>query len=299
MTDITISPNDAKKIAINRIYKTTPDYTIVSKGQVGISQGDLLITDSTLDVPIPITKGTINDTCVDAYTGSSGGDNTTDNTTTYKVGGETTDNTSQNLIKNATNATGIWTKAPATNFDSALYFGCWIYIKDATALAKFKSSGTCLTFKIGSDSSNYYYKNYTVAELSTGWNWLTTINAAISTLSTIGTPGSPLDLFIIEIITNNSTDTFTTGDVLLDCIRTYNNSNLKKTIVIESIDETNFEVTQTLRLETVEGSGFLLNSLDTENTDATPKLDTLSKYPVTSKSDTDIIEYTIIKRLED
>ena len=163
MTDITISPNTSRQIAINRIYKTIPDYTIISKAQVGINQTTPSVVDTTLNNPIPITTGIVNDECKDAFTGSSGGDNSTDNTTTYKIGAETSDNTSQNLIKNATNATGIWTKTPETNFTITKYLGFWIYIKDATALAKFKTSGTCVTIKVGSDSSNYYYKNYAIS----------------------------------------------------------------------------------------------------------------------------------------
>ena len=49
-----------------------------------------------------------NDDGSNAFTGSSGGDNSTDNTSVFKEGGGNTDVTAQNLIANDTNADKIW-----------------------------------------------------------------------------------------------------------------------------------------------------------------------------------------------
>ena len=59
-----------------------------------------------------------------------------------------------------TNVLKIWTIADlsslGTNITQTQFFGLWIFIKDSTALAKFKSSGTALEIKLGSDTGNYF-----------------------------------------------------------------------------------------------------------------------------------------------
>lgn len=130
-----------KKILLNRAYKSTPDYTVPSQFKVGTANGTPAIGDTDLDVPIPITDGTVNDDGSNQLTGSSGGDNTTDNTSIFKPGAGVSDDTAQNLIANGTNVSKVWSianlAANGTNITGTQPVGYWLYIADATALAKF------------------------------------------------------------------------------------------------------------------------------------------------------------------
>ena len=196
----TLSPG-GKKIILNRSFKSSPDYTTISRAKFGTNSTTTYIESSTeIDNPVPIEDGTVLDDGSNTLTGSSGADNSTDNTSTFKPGAGQSDATAQNLIKNDTDATAIWTisnlATAGTNATADQYTGLWIYIKDATALAKFVTSGTCLEIKLGSDSSNYYSITYETGDLSTGWNWLPI--GILNTLTETGTVSGNIDTFIIE-----------------------------------------------------------------------------------------------------
>ena len=105
--------NDGVKIIMDRAYNDdgSTTYTAPTEFKVGQDQTTPEQTDTDLDNPVPIANGTINDDGDNQLTGSSGGDNTTDNTTTFKPGGGVSDDTAQDLIANDTNATKIWTIA--------------------------------------------------------------------------------------------------------------------------------------------------------------------------------------------
>lgn len=237
-------------------------------------------------------------------TGSSGGDNSTDNSTTYKPGAGLSDNKSQNLIANGTNATKIWTianlAALGSNASGTQPFGLWLYIKDATALAKFKSSGTCVEIKLGSDASNYYSKTWTAADLATGWNWLTSNTTNLNALTETGTVSGNIDTFIIEITTNLSTDTFVAGDVLYDLLRQWATSDLVKNFEsgYPSLDETNFEVQMRGQLTATQANGFDLNGFGLFNTDGTVLMHSEDTFTAESKSDTDVFTFIVVDRLE-
>jgi len=204
----------------------------ISAFKVGIGTTAPTGADTDLEIAVPISNGTVNDNGNNTLTGSSGGDNTTDNTTTYKDGAGVTDVTSQNLIANNTNATKIWTisdlSSLGNNITQTQFFGLWIYIKDATALAKFKTSGTALEIKLGSSSANYFSLTKTASNLAVGWNWITSNTVAVEDMTETGTVSGNVDTFIIEITTNNATDTFVAGDVLYDLLRTWQASDLVK-----------------------------------------------------------------------
>lgn len=263
MTGATINVG-GKKIVMDRTYNSSPTRTPPSITKIGINNGTLATSDTALDNPIPIQNGTINFRCNAVFTGSGGGDNSTNNTTTYKTDGVSTDVTAQNLIANATSTTKTWVRSTLdSNFTATYYPGFWLYIKDATTLAKFKTSGTCLEARWRSDSTNYYAKTWTVADLATGWNWLysaTVINA----LTTTGTPGT-LDEFAIIITTNNSTDTFVAGDVIIDVVRTWQATDLQQAIATLAIDETTLEATLRTNITTIQAVGFAIDSTSLEN----------------------------------
>lgn len=285
--------NQGKKLAINRIFKATPDYTAPSQFKVGINNGTPNVANTDLTEPIPIGNGTVLDDGDNQLTGSGGGSNTTDNTTTYKEGANQSDNTAQDLLATTGSATKTWTIADLSANGSlaaaAQPVGFWLYIKDATALAKFLSSGTCLSLRIGSDTSNYYYKNWEASDLSTGWNWLHSGSTNLEDLDENGTVSGNLDTFQLEIITNNATDTFTTGDVVYDLLRQWEASDLWQDYVsgYPTLDETNFIATSRCYLSATQASGFDITGLGSGNADSTPLMAGEDTMNSESKADTD------------
>lgn len=302
MANDSIITNKGKNTILYRAYTQTgslssTQYNPIEKFQLGILNDTPDITDTSLTSPVPISNGTVNDDGDNQLTGSSGGDNTTDNTTTYKEGASAADNTAQNLIKNSSNATAVWTisdlSSAGTNIDTSKYCGLWLYIKDSTAYDKLLTSGTAVQVKLGSDSSNYYSISFTASQLSNGWNWLTS-SSIVSSWDETGTVGTPVDTFIIEATTNNATDTLAAGDLVYDLLRTWTDADTKKDFVsgFPSIDFTNNEVTTRAYVTTLEASGYDINAMGFLNTDTTPLLLEEDVFTAESKSNTD--EFTFI-----
>jgi hypothetical protein len=247
----------------------------ISRFQVGIGKTTPTISDTALEIAVPISDGTVNDDGSNTLTGSSGGDNSTNNTTTFKPGAGTTDVTAQNLIANSSNVTKIWTISNlatlGTNISGTQPFGLWFYILDATTLAKFLTSGTALEIKLGSDSSNYYSLTKTASDLSVGWNWITSNTVNVNTLTETGTVTGNIDTFIIEVTTNNATDTFIAGDVVYDLLRQWQTSDLFKIMEsgFPSYNSSTKEISSRMVLTLSEANGFPLTEILVENTNNT------------------------------
>lgn len=268
----------------------------ISQFKVGIGKTTPTGADTDLEIAIPISDGTANDDGSNTLTGSSGGDNSTNNTTTFKEGAGQSDATAQNLIANATNVTKIWTIADlssaGSNIIQTLPFGLWFFIKDSTELAKFVSSGTALEIKLGSDSSNYFSYTRTASQLAVGWNWITSNTVAVEDLTETGTVTGNVDTFIIEITTNNSTDTFVAGDVIYDLLRTWQSSDLIKNFEsgFPSYDSSTKEVQSRMILTLSQANGFPLTEIATRNSDGTSwTRDTFTSF---SKSLTEELRFT-------
>lgn len=289
-----------KKIVLNRSYKTTPDYTIPSQFKVGIGTTTPAVGDTDLTNSVPIDNGTTNDDGSNQLTGSNGGSNTTDNTTTYKPGAGLSDVTAQNLIATIGNATKTWTISNLATAGTVCvadqYTGLWLYIKDSTAYGKLLSSGTCFEVRIGSDGSNYYGKTYTAANLATGWNWIAL--GVLNTNTETGTVGSPIDYFELEITTNNTTDTFAAGDIVYDLLRQWEATDLLKDFTSTTLNESTLTVSHVCEVLSGEAVGYDLTEIGTFNTDSTPKLDGRDTYTAKSKSSGEEFKYTIVDGIE-
>jgi len=287
-------------ILMDRLITASPAKTAISQFQVGIGTTTPAVADTGLEIAVPIDNGTVNDNGDNTLTGSSGGDNTTDNTTTFKPGAGTTDVTAQDLIANNSSVTKIWTiadlSALGTNITGTQPFALWFFIKDAAALAKLKTSGTALEVKLGSDSSNYFSKTFAVSTLATGFNWITSNTVNVNALTETGTVSGNIDTFIIEVTTNNATDTFTTGDVIYDLLRQWAASDLVKNMEsgFPSDDTTTKEVTSRMILLSTEANGFPLTELAVFNTDSTIQI--WSHDVFTSRSKTDTEEFRFIQK---
>ncbi len=310
MATDSIITNSGKIVLLRRGYTSEADltgslYLEPTKFKVGIVNTTPLVTDTNLDIPIPILDGTVNDTAEDQLAGTSGGDNSTDNTSTFKEGAGQTDVTSQNLIANNTNVSKIWTLNPLdSNITKTKPFGHWLYIKDATALAKFKSSSTALEVRFrtnGDGATLFFSKTFTASTLAVGWNWITSNATAVEDL----TPGGGgdasgnIDEFVIIITTNNSTDTFTTGDVLFDLLRTWATTDLIKSYVagFPSFDNTNKEVTIRCFLSSVDANGFDISGLGLFNEDTSVLMTDESTFTAESKSSTDEFAFVVKNRI--
>jgi len=293
-----------RRILIYRGYTENGDlsstlYTAPSQFKVGIEQGATSETDSDLDVPIPIDNGTVLDEGDNTMTGSNGGSNTTDNTTTYKEGAGVFDDTAQNLITNTSSISKVWDLTLTTAFaNSSQPFAAWIYIKDQTTLDYFATS-TCVRIGIGSDTSNYYYKTWDKADLAVGWNWLNSGTTALGSLSSVGTPTGDLDTLRIIITTNNATDSWSSGDVIYDLLRQWESADLFKDFQTgyPTFDYSLVEVTTRCYINSLEANGFLLDVIGHYNKDTTPLLTGEDTYDDQSKSRGDEFAFVAVDRV--
>ena len=298
--------NSGKKIIINRAYKSSPDYTVPSSFRVGISNGTPAIADTGLDVSIPIENGTVLDDGDNQLTGSSGADNSTDNSTTFKQGAGVSDAKSQNLLADnaGTNVLKIWSiadlSANGAKATATEAFGLWIYIKDATEYAKLKATGTAIEIKIGTDSSNYYSKTWTKSDLASGWNWLTSGTTVTNGLTETGTAtDGDLKYFAIEVTTVNAGDEFAAGELLYDLLREWTVAERAKTFLTgyPTVDETNFETEIRCQLLSTNANGFDINGLGLINTDGTILFHSEDTFTAESKSSTDQFTFIVKDRL--
>lgn len=269
-------------------------YLPLSRLVPGINGSTPNVADNTINQPVPIEDGDTIDDGSNNFTGSNGGDNSTDNTTTFKEGAGNTDGTAQNLIANNTSATKTWTLTLTTFPNTTDYTAPWFYIKDAAALAKFLSSGTCLEIKLGSDSSNYYSETYEASDLAVGWNFLNIGNLA--SLTETGTVTGDIDTFIIEITTNNATDEFVAGDVVYDLLRQWTDADTQSEFRagFPSIDFNTLTVTREVLIGTTKLNGFFVNNWLWQNLDSTPIGGAIALVDGDSKSSTD--QWKIIQK---
>lgn len=297
--------NNGKLIILQRAYNSAATQTVPSRFSVGISNSTPNVADTALDVRIPISNGTVIDNGSNSLTGSNGGTNTTDNTTTFKQGAGLSDGQSQNLLTNGTSATKTWTLTPLTNDYSATQpFGFWLYILNAATYAKLLAAGTALQLRIrtsGDAANRHYLYNRTKAQLAAGWNWITsgTTNVGDLTQGAGGAPSGAMNEFIIEITTTAAADAFIAGDVLYDIMRRWAASDLIKAFEAgyPAIDSTNYEVEIRTQLTSTEANGFDINGFALYNTDGTPLMHSEDTFTAQSKSDTDQFTFLVIDRL--
>lgn len=303
MTDVITTKG--KNVILNRAYLNSLDYTVPSKFRIGINNTEPIVSDTTLDYSVPIADGTTNDDGSNILTGSSGADNSTNNTTTFKLGAGNNDDTAQNLLADAVapNVLKIWTianlAAAGTLITGTQPFALWLYIKDAATLAKFQTVGTCLEIKLGSEIANYYSKTWTAADLVVGWNWITSNLVNVEDMAETGAVAGNIDTFIIEITTNNAADLFAAGDVIYDLLRQWALADLIQVFVsgYPIINEATNKVTLRGYLNTFKANGFLLNVAGLENTDTTPVLTDISDFNGISKSNTDELIFEFVNEL--
>lgn len=291
--EILLYRGNTTNASLSSTQRLAPSKYIFGLNQVAVDQ-----TSTALTLPLPVSNGVVMDNGSAAWTGASGGTTTTNNVTTYKQGAGQTDVMAQNLLANSSSVTKQWSKEPTTSAATTTsYIGFWLYIKDATALAKFLTAGTSLTLRVGNDSTNYYYKNWNTSELTIGWNWM--MPGILNTLSTTGTPAGTLDYASIIITTNNAADTFVAGDVVYDLLRQYTYADTLQAFDVgyPTFDYTKLEATYRTKLNASQANGFSINGVVVSNEDTAPMIMNIAQTNDESKGDTDELIYIFKNRM--
>ncbi len=179
-----------------------------------------------------------------------------------------------------------------------------VYVLDAAALAKFVSSGTCLEIKLGSDSSNYYSITKEASDLVVGWNWVYSFPDTVADLTETGTVTGSIDTFIIEVTTNNATDEFTaatdaTADIVYDLLRTYEDSDLLKTLEsgFPSFNTTDKTVTTRIKIAVTQANGFDISEVGVFTKDTVNIMITHDVFTAESKGSGDEFAFNITDKI--
>lgn len=291
MTNGSIFTTQAKKIFINRTYKSVPDYTVMSVLQCGIENTTPNVTDTSLVKKIPFIGTESVDSCdVDDWT--DGTDTVAAlNTSIYKEG-----TGSMSVSKTGTAGTVMSISKTTTSRDfTSKDFSAWVYI---TALSDLVSTGTALTVRFGSDNSNYYYYNVDISALSAGWNLI-----VFNTTTKTGTTSSPVigscDYTYFAFNTDLAADTIAANRILIDDVKLASAGDYNHALDAgyPSIDETKAEVTLQYTILSTEANGYNINGTGVFNTDATPKMGAEDTFYPESKSNTDQIIFIFKDRV--
>ena len=197
----------------DRFANVSPTYGVPQYTKVGTGAQSPSVGSTDLTTPVPVTYTEVDD--CDATTGWSA--STDGSVALNNTDGEFVEGTGcLNLVKSGGTQTSVTYSKTTTSADftsKALWL--WIYFTDVDDL---KASGTCVEVRFGSDSSNYYYKQYAASALADGQNWLHFTSATAT-----GTTGSPsitaCDYTAVILTVDSATDTFTGNRVRIDHVQ--------------------------------------------------------------------------------
>lgn len=198
---------DGKNVVRDLLCGETSNY--IDEGGLGLtntapSEGDTQLNedDHIMDACDVTTDWTI-----------SGSNSISVNTTTY-----VTSTGALNMIKSdGTSADMNIYKATIKTEGTGNTMKISVYVKDAAALAKL-AAADCFEFRVGSDSTNYYWEKYAASDFAVGWN---TISMVIADATEALSPDiNELDYTWLQFSTVLATDTFAAGDLIIDNIVT-------------------------------------------------------------------------------
>jgi len=287
--------NNGMKLLINRAFKKTPDYTIPSNLKVGLSQATVIVSDTDLTLPIPISGTELADNCetVGNWAESADGNDSL-NSTTYKEGVG-----ALNLIKDAQTQASVtyYSNNNMTSLDfTSKDLWVWLYIKDAATYAKLDTTD-CLQLRYGIDyNTNYYYLNYDKVDLAVGWN-------ALKMNTTTGTEQGTVTLNACDsgalVFTfTATTDEIAAGDLITDEWKLASTADYLQSITTgyPTIDETNFEAENQYYINSAEANGYNLTGVADFNTDSSDLMCSAYKFTSISKSSTDEVKFIFKRR---
>lgn len=185
---------------------------VATKINVGISTTNPTDFSTALGKKIPIQNTEQVDSC-DVTTGWTGGTDSavSQNTTLFKEGAA-----SLNVYKTGATVTTFGASKTVTSLDfTDKDIWIFLYIEDITDLV---STGTAVTFRYGSDNSNFYYFDIYISDLVDGWNYIT-FNSSTAT-GTTGTPTiTACDYFEVIGNVDLDADLVAEGDFMIDDIK--------------------------------------------------------------------------------
>lgn len=285
--------NNALKIALNRMFKETPDYAAPTVFKVGRNQTTAQQSDTDLDDPVPISGSELVDDCETADFSDSTDMTSSLNTDRFKEG-----SSGLNLIKDGTSgaSASISKTVTSRNFTSK-ELSVWIYLT-ADGLAAMATS-SCLTIRYGSDNSNYYEWVKDKADLAEGWNLISGLTSSNAD-STTGSPTiTACDYFFLQLTATGSGITWSEGDVVLDEIKVISSDDYLKEFDIgyPIIDETTNQVTIRGTLSSTEANGYNINGFAIFNEDSSPLMVSIDDFTTESKTNTDELIFTVKNRI--
>lgn len=283
---------DGKKIALNRTFKTSPDYSAPTVFKVGTNGTSPSITQTDLLNPIPIADQEIADNCDSTSGWNDSADMTVSvNSDILKFGVG-----ALNLTKDGTSSSNASTSKTVTNLDfddKRLEF--FFYIADQATLDKLTTTD-CVTIRYGSDSSNYYQWTRDKSNLNLLWNYINNLTDDNED-TVVGTPdNNNMDYFFIQLDTINASDTWIAGKVVMEDIRIAGSDDFTKVFVTgyPTFDETNLQASIRCFLNSLEANGHDLVEFGIFNTDSSAKMWSRSVFTIVSKTDT--IEVTFVQK---
>lgn len=287
--------NNGVKIIMDRAFEATPNYNEIAEFEVGIGTTTPAISDTDNAHSIPITGTESVDDCDTADWTDDAECTSSLNSTTYKEGDGALD-----IAKDGGAAATCETHKTTTSRDfTSKELSLWLYIKDATALAKLVGTGTpAVSIRFGSDGSNYYEWEKDITDLAVGWNLLDGLTSA----NADNTQGAPTigacDYSYIEFEATAAAIVWSAGDFIMDDWKVISSGDYTKTYETDypSIDNTAKTVKVRTRLASTEANGYNLTEQGLFNDDTTPLMFSHHVFTSFSKSNTDelIFEETII-----
>lgn len=283
------------KIMMHRLLEADGSMTYSRPSQFKIgsnSFNDPGLTDTALDKPIALDDG--DRTNIDACDATTGWGNSADalaevlNTTTKKEGTGALD-----LGKDGVASSDFfYTKTIGAFNLSASYFYCWLYVTDATALAKLETQangGVRLYISDDGFTSHEGWNSDGRDTLSVGvWNLIfaDATKAADYTAGTID--NTAVTEIRLHLVTNNNGDTLASGKVEMDY---FHRSTKASTLIsmdasFPTYDDSDIKSTGQFTVGFNQANGYSVDEFGFLNSDSTPLLasrDRTSAYTVTSK----------------
>jgi hypothetical protein len=302
-----IITNLGKQVVLRRSYTENAslpvgEWLAPTRIKLGIENTTPGVTDTDVDRPIPISPASALDDGSNTMTGSSGGSDTTTNTTFFKQGANQADLTAQNLIANSSSATKVWAisdlSASGSVADSAKRVAFWLRIFDQDTLDKLSPTGS-FELRLGSDSSNYYSLSWDASDLVVGWNWMSSGYVDLGDFDETGTVSGSIEYFELRATTNDASDTFGTNDLVYDLLHQWSDSDLYRGLEVgyPDFDDVKREVTFRFRIPTTQANGFSLNGLGFFNEDDPEKLFGHDTFTDEGKTDTEELFFVLKDRV--
>lgn len=280
---------------LDRYFNASPTRTEPSQFKVGTGDTEAQLTDTDLENAVPITGTESVDDC-EATTGwTDSADMTVSlNTSTYKEAAG-----SLNLTKDGTGSATASTSKTTTSRDfTSKELSAWVYIADATQLAKLATSA-CVEIRFGSDSSNYYSWTKDASFFATGWNLVDNLTSANAT--TTGSPAiAACDYTYIGVTATGAGISWVAGKMAMDDIKVISTGDYFKTFEAgyPSVDYVNLQGTVRGRLATTDANGYDIAEVGIFNADGSPLMESRDVWSGASKTDDDEFIFVIKTQLE-